>query len=122
MASQCLPNIELCPRSVSNYAPKAQGHTPADLTFSNNALRTPDLAQFPVGNTFLNSRAFSMHSLWRERFGHTVKNVGSHFWGVEDEHIYERWASLRNAVRTRELSTKKQEFEPHFFVLYVQPI
>ena len=59
-----------------------------------------------------------MHSLWRERFGPTVKNVGAHFWGAEDEHIYERpvkTASLWTDVRIRELSNTKQEFETQFF-------
>jgi hypothetical protein len=83
-----------------------------DLIFSKNVLRTPDLAWFLVGNEFLNSRYFSMHNLWRERFGPTVKNVGAQVWGVEDKHSYERLVKIAS-LRNRELLNTKQELEPH---------
>jgi len=108
------------PLKLRELLAKDTGPYSEDHTFSKNALRTPDLAWFPVGNECLNSRGFSMHNLWRERFGPTVKNLGAHFWGVEDEHSYERPVkidSLRTDVRTRELPSTKQKFEPQLFVL-----
>jgi len=51
------------PLKLRELLAKDTGPYSEDHTFSKNALRTPDLAWFPVGNECLNSRGFSMHNL-----------------------------------------------------------